>query len=259
MATLGASDTPAQTGQASLRARKRGVPRFLRRAVRRSTVDHALDLLRLHVDTFPRGLYQPVDLPVRAATRADGTLSRWEAIRPVLLELGVGSAVDVGANAGYFAIEIARATGASALAVDHDPAGCRTAALAIRRSGLENVGVMQLELRPDTVGLVPQADATLLLSVWHHLVRHQGLDAAGALLAALWERTGRVLLFDTGEDEMGPDFGLPPMEPSPRAWLEHYLAGTCAGGEVRHLGEHDAFGPDGEPVRRNLFAVVRRG
>ncbi len=35
---------------------------------------------------------------------------------------------------------------------------------------------MELELRPDTIDLLPVTDCTLVLSLWHHLVREQGLD-----------------------------------------------------------------------------------
>jgi hypothetical protein len=66
------------------------------------------------------------------------------------------------------------------------------------------------------------------------------------------------MFFDTGEDEMPPSFGLPEMTPDTRTWLEGYLSSTCAGSEVRHLGTHAAFDADGNPCRRNLFAVVRR-
>jgi hypothetical protein len=93
--------------------------------------------------------------------------------------------------------------------------------------------------------------------LWHHLVCRQGQDAATAVTAALWDKTGRVMFFDTGEDEMPESFGLPEMAPDARSWLEGYLRSTCRGGRVEHLGRHAAFDADGNPCRRNLFAVVR--
>ena len=87
-------------------------------------------------------------------------------------------------------------------AIDFDPACVRTATTAVRRNHLDNVAILKLELRPDTVRLLPTTDCTLLLSVWHHLVRFQGMHVASDLLAEVWDRTGKVLFFDTGEDEM---------------------------------------------------------
>jgi hypothetical protein len=249
--------TPAQASPSTLRTRKLTAPLLVRRILRRDRLDDVLDGLRLRIDTFPRGLYQPVDLPVRTALRATGTASRWGAIREVVAEREIESLVDVGANAGYFTIQFGR-LGITSLAVEAEAGTCRTASLAIRRGGLSGVvGVLQLEIRPDTVHLLPEADAVLCLSLWHHLVAHQGLPAATEVLQALWDRSRKVLFFDTGEVEMGPEFKLPEMQPNPRAWLERYLTATCAGAEVLHLGEHDAFDAEGRPARRNLFALVR--
>lgn len=234
------------------------LPSPLRRLIDRPAIDAAIDLARLRLDLFPHGLYQPVaSLPVTAAAkRADGCRSRWEAMHPLVIEHRVRTAVDVGANAGYFSLELA-ALGVPTTAIECDPAVYRTALLAVRRSELDNVAVMALELRPDTMELVPLADAMVCLSVWHHLVRSYGLDAATAMLRDIWSRTGKVLFFDTGEAEMPASFGLPAMLPDARSWLNGLLRGCCEGGEVRFLGLHDAFDTAGRSCRRNLFAVVR--
>jgi hypothetical protein len=77
------------------------------------------------------------------------------------------------------------------------------------------------------------------------------------MTATIWSRTGKVLFFDTGENEMSPEYGLPAMTPDARSWLTSYLAETCPGSRVDHLGTHKAFDPHGQPVERNLFAVIR--
>jgi hypothetical protein len=229
----------------------------LRRLVRRERLDAVIDRVRFRVDTFPRGLYQPVDsLPGRSARRGAGSESRWEAMLPVIREQHVASAVDVGAAEGYFAIQLGRSR-IPAIAIERDPPAYRTALYAIRRSRVEDVGMLALKLRPENVVSVPASDCTLCLSVWHHFVRAHGLDGATEMLGTIWERTGKVLFFDTGEDEMTPDFGLPEMQPDARSWISAYLAETCAGSRVEQLGTHAAFDPSGRPCERNLFAVIR--
>jgi hypothetical protein len=230
------------------------------RAALRRRVDAVLDELRLRLDHYPHGIYQPVDgLGARAATRGEGSRTRWAAMRPVVEANDVRTAMDVGANAGYFPIELAR-IGIPAVAVDFEPTEVRTMLTAVRRNGVENrVAVMALRIDPDSVELLPAVDAVICLSLWHHLVREHGLDAADGILAALWGRSRKVLIFDTGEREMGPDFRLPAMEPDARTWVADHLAEVCAGGTVEHLGTHAAFGPDGAPVTRNLFAVIPSG
>ncbi|MFJ5731011.1 hypothetical protein [Streptomyces paradoxus] len=128
---------------------------------------------------------------------------------------------------------------------------------AVRRNGLTSVAVMELELRPDTVTLLPATDCTLVLSLWHHLVRAHGLQTATALLQEIWARAGTVMFFDSGEDEMPQEFGLPEMVPTPDAWLGEYLRANCSGGRVEHLGRHRACDATGLPTDRALFAVIR--
>jgi hypothetical protein len=246
--------TQASTRSVRLQQRVR-YPRLMERL--RVAVDDAIDLIRLKLDALPGGIYQPVPgLPVRRAKRAIGTQSRWESMEQVVERLGVRSAMDVGANVGYFPIKLAQ-HGVPAVAVDSDRRNVRTMATAMRRNHLNNVAVMEAELRPDTVELLPATDCTILLSVWHHLVREQGLETATQLLRALWERTGKVMFFDTGGQEMPDSYGLPRMLPDAQAWLTDYLAQTCAGGQVEYLGDHQAFDADGLPTGRSLFAVIR--
>ena len=245
----GAADAPAPNWSRS--------GALLRRLVRREAVDSVVDRLRYRIDTFPFGLYQPVSsLPGGRATRATGSETRWDAIRPVLEDNGVGSAVDIGACEGYFSLMLAEA-GVSTIALEGKPPNYRTTLYAVRRSGLGNIGVLALTLTPENVDLMPSADCVLCLSIWHHFVRAYGLEAATAMLQAIWRKTGVVMFFDTGETEMTPDYRLPAMTPDPRSWLEGYLSQTCAGSRIEHLGRHRAFDPEGASAERNLFAVVR--
>lgn len=223
----------------------------------RRMLDDAIDLLRLRLDVLPDGLYQPVPgLPVRKAKRAVGSESRWAAMEPVIARLGVESAMDVGANAGYFPIQLAR-RGIPTVALDSEPKYVRIATTAVRRNQLDNVAVMTLEVRPGTVCLLPVTDCTLVLSLWHHLVREQGLDTTTHLLQEIWCRTGKVMFFDSGQDEMPESFGLPRMVPTPDAWFGEYLRKHCSGSRVEHLGRHRAFDAAGLPADRALFAVIR--
>ncbi|WP_143074830.1 hypothetical protein [Streptomyces mangrovisoli] len=223
----------------------------------RRVVDDAIDEVRLRLDALPDGIYQPVPgIRVRKAKRSVGTGSRWAAMAPVVERLKVETALDVGANVGYFPIRLAQ-RGIASVALEADPKCVRTAMTAVRRNRLDNVAVTSLEFRPDTLGLLPATDCTLLLSLWHHLVREMGFGTATDLLRGLWSRTGKVMFFDSGEDEMPESFGLPRMVPTADVWLAEYLGKNCADGRVEHLGRHRAFDADGLPTDRALFAVVR--
>ena len=246
-----------QASESGVRRRQRAAPPALRKLLDRQRVDDLLDRLRFRIDRFPHGVYQPVpSLPVRFATRADGCESRWDAMLPVIERLDPERALDIGANVGFFSLSLGR-QGIPTIALDADPRVHRTALLALRRSDVEDVGVLYLKLTPTNVHLLPEADCVVYLSVWHHMVSWYGLDAATEMLQRIWARTGKVMFFDSGEDEMGPEFGLPEMKPDPASWLAGYLASTCDGARVQHLGSHAAFDPQGDPCSRTLFAVLR--
>ena len=132
----------------------------------------------------------------------------------------------MGCNSGWFSYRLASA-GVATIGVESDPPMTRTAIYVARRAQPLPLGILYLHIDANTVEMLPEADCILLLSVWHHMVRDYGLDVADAILRALWRKTRKLLLFDTGESECVEEFHLPPMVPTPEIWLETHL-GKCA-------------------------------
>ena len=232
-----------------------GVPLFARRGLTgRERIDRVLDQVRLKLDSRSFRSYQPLpwDGDKVTSLRMAGCVSRWEAIAPVVRELEPASAIDVGAAIGWFSFKLG-SLGITTLAVEDHPPLYRTILYGIERTKTDNVGLLAMTVNPATVGVLPDADCVLLLSVWHHFVRSRGLDSAELVLSTIWSKTRKVLFFETGESEMPPEYGLPPMEPDARTWIASYLASVCEDGTVRHLGRHDSSAS----YKRNLFAVVR--
>ena len=140
-------------------------------------------------------------------------------MEPVVDELSIDTALDLGANAGFFTFSLV-AKGVATVAVEEDdPTFVRTAMYVASQTEMSAIGVLKLRLDPRTVELLPQVDAVTCLSLWHHFVRGYGFSAATQMLTDIWARTRQVLFFDTGEDEMPASFGLPAMTPSPREWI----------------------------------------
>jgi SAM-dependent methyltransferase len=227
-----------------------------RRIVPRQPIDDAIDWVRYKVDSPDSLAYQPEagsNGDRGAGGRGGGTESRWNAIWPVVQECEAKTAVDIGCNLGWFAINLGL-KGVAAVGVEGHPPAYRSATYLARKSGADNVFVLAMNVSAENVSLVPHADATLCLSVWHHIVRHQGLASADAVLSQLWAGTKNVLVFETGETEMPAAYNLPPMTPNPRRWITNYLEERCPQGAVRHLGFHESA----PTYSRNLFAVVRQ-
>jgi SAM-dependent methyltransferase len=230
-----------------------------------SRVNDAVDRARFRIDTIPRServseilCSDHQDLPWLGVPgrRARGNESRWQAIAPVLRQTETRTALDLGCNVGFFTLYMGFA-GVASIGVENHPTFYRSALYAVRRLELSNVGILVITLGPATVDLLPTCDAVLFLALWHHLVQSHGLEQATSMLRTIWAKTRRVLIFETGQDEMPPSFGLPSMTPDPRSWLTRYLEESCEGSTVTHLGMHSALAPDGTECKRNLFAVLR--
>lgn len=159
---------------------------------------------------------------------------KWRALAPHLPEHLDGKRVlDIGCNAGYFAIEMAR-RGAHVTAIDHDPHYLRQAAWAAAQFDLGKRLVLK---ESDVYGLANSAeryDIVLFLGVFYHL-RHPllGLDIAasksdGLLLFQSLATSEPVEEIDTsdpgylGRDRLRDD-AWPKL-----AFIEHELAGDSS-------------------------------
>ena len=218
----------------------------------RERVDRGLDRARLVIDgTVPA--YQPQDEvgTGKDAARDASSRTRWNAMEPVVRDVGAHTALDIGCNVGWFVTQLSR-MGIPVVGVEGRPATFRSALYARDRAGLDNVGILAMNVTPATVSVLPDADCVLLLSVWHHMVRENGIDEARELLRSIWSHTQKVLFFENGQEDIVKNGGLDQLQPDGTAWLRAELEAVCAGGTVRHLGQHAAIN-----VQRDLFAVTR--
>ena len=226
--------------------------------VSRRQLDAALDRVRFTLDTAPQMDYQPLPwIGKHTARRDDGVHARWATIEAILDDVKPVTAVDIGAQVGFFTFAMA-SRGITTVAVEREPHFYRTLLFARQRMNLTNVGLLAMAVEPDTVDLLPHADVTMYMSVWHHNVRTNGVEVARDMLTRIWDGTRSALFFETGENEMPAYYGLPDMGPDPKAWITDLLTEQCPGGTIEHLGLHAAFAPDETRCMRNLF-VVRRG
>lgn len=224
----------------------------------RRPIDTALDRLRYRFDTFPKLAYQPLPQVGRPRAKRDGgAYSRWAQIESVVDELKPATCLDIGSQVGFFAFSLAE-RGVPTVAVEMEPKYYRTLLHVAKRLDRDDLGVLVMKFTPGNGALLPSADAVVFLSVWHHLVRWYGMEDARAMLRTVWAKTGMVMFFETGENEMPAHYGLPDMGPDASAWVTNLLEAECPQGTVRVLGRHRAFDPEDNPCERNLFAVVRQ-
>lgn len=227
----------------------------------RTSLQRVIDEFQFWFDLFPRGDYQPLPwLGLHKARRGTGTKMRWNAIWDSLQKDTISSGMDIGCNMGFFCFSLAE-RGIPMLGIDLDPRYIRIASYAAKRTAMPKVAFSLMAVELQTMLLLPRTDLVLLLSVWHHWVKIYGFETASQMLAALWEKCEKVMFFETGEAEMGDDFGLSMMGESPRTWLQTYLEQTCSNSVVACVGQFKAFAPNGNEERniayRSLFKVTR--
>ena len=225
----------------------------------RGLTEEAWDRLRLQIDLHSDPVYQPLSWLGRTrpkATRAEGVESRWEAMLPLIEQSGAKTAVDIGCNIGWYALELA-SRGIVTIGIENHPPYYRTAIYAARKSAAAGLGVLVFEVTPTTAALVPSVDCTVFLAIWHHLVQAHGLDRASSVLATVWGKTEKLLFFESGEDGFPPSFSLPAFEPDAKTWLTEYLSRVCEDATVTHLGLHQGGRDETGILYRNLFALTR--
>ena len=107
---------------------------------------------------------------------------------------------------------------------------------------------------------MPQTDATILFSLWHHWVFHYGLETATQMLKIVWSRTNHVLLFESGEEETQEEFNLP-FDKKASDWLVEYLLSNLSNSKVEELGEFSVGNYKHYKIRdhkRTVFAVTKK-
>jgi tRNA (mo5U34)-methyltransferase len=130
--------------------------------------------------------FQNVHLPDGSQTAPDHPLGdfpacKWERLAPHLPEdLSGRSVLDIGCNAGYYSIELAR-RGARVVAMDHDPHYLVQAQWVARQFGLDRLITFRLGDVYSLADQVEHFDVVLFLGVFYHL-RYPllGLDLAAA-------------------------------------------------------------------------------
>jgi len=224
-------------------------------------LQRGIDRLQFLYDVFYGLQYQPLPwIGIGRAQRGQGTEERWIAIDKHLGNYSISSAMDIGCNVGYFCFSLA-AKGIPTLGVEMNDRYFRIAKYTNQKIKTSKIALCNMTVNIDTVRLLPNVDAILLLSVWHHWVRYYGFQIATKMLSCVWAKCNKIMFFETGESEMPSEFSLPNMGSTPETWLKEYLASVCSNSKVTNLGQFKAFSPGGSEtrnvVKRNLLAIIR--
>ncbi len=202
------------------------------------------------------GTYQPVTLAGSVLAAGDrGCVERWLMMERVLSGADAGSVLDLGCAEGYFTRRAAAAVNGIALGIDGDIRRVTVAQSIASYEGISGVGFLHAQIAPEFVAKLPMFDVVIFLSVLHHVMSADGVDAARRLMQILRTRTIKRLIFDMGQsNETQFDWAktLPPMEPDPVVWIADFLI-QCGFSSIEVLGQSEGYQ---RLHRRALFAAT---
>ena len=149
--------------------------------------------------------------------------------------------LDIGCNEGYFTFKMAE-KGAYCLGVDAGRNEIMIADALAKIHKVNNISFVNLSVDSKIARLFPTFDVVIFMSVFHHLVRHNGLDDAKATLTSLSSICGKYMFFETGQpNEVGVSWAesLEFMLPDIQSWCTELLL-EAGFREVKVVGEHPA-------------------
>jgi SAM-dependent methyltransferase len=153
-----------------------------------------------HLRRIGKKPYEPIEI---AGRRYDGlrqSEDRWEAIASVLSSYGARSLLDIGCAEGWFIRRAAKDLNCFAIGVE---ASDRLLLGEISRlhDGLERTAILKATLTAKDILELPRCDVVMCLSVVHHVIRWQGMEAALDFVRALRTRALKALIFEMGTSE----------------------------------------------------------
>jgi hypothetical protein len=208
----------------------------------------------------PKGEYQPFpfDKKLRYIRRYESTVERWGEMKPIIGNENVKSLKDIGSCMGFFCHKAAEVD-IQSFGFDRNLSFISISNLISKKMKLTKPpSFSRIEIKPDTICYLPRTDATLLLSVWHHWYFEFGEVMADKMLLEVWEKTQKVLIFESGEEEIWAEFEFPDINTSAKDWLLNKLE-SLPGGKVQTLGTSSAAAYEHyeKTIDRTLFIVSR--
>jgi len=183
------------------------------------------------------------------------TKARFDLIDKVLPQERL-SCIDIGCNEGYFVFKVAE-RGGFCLGLDQDRNAIMVAQARAQIHKIDNVTFSNYQLDVEKCKALPKVDVIVFLSVFHHVLRHNGIEYAMDFLRAISSINTRFMIFETGQpdeenvswtkdlDVMGDDF---------EQWIIEALK-SVGYSKVTVLGETDSIRSD---TARLLFFAEKQ-
>lgn len=136
-----------------------------------------------------------------------------------------GSYLDVGSQLGYFVFRMSE-KGFFSMGIESEKYACSYSNSLKVINENENVAFINKSINNDNIKDIPSFDVVSILNVFHHLVYFLGFDNADIVMRELYNKTNKILFFETGEfEEKGQYWSdcLSFMGDDSSVWIHSYL------------------------------------
>lgn len=103
--------------------------------------------------------------------------------------------IDIGSNNGFFSISLAL-KGYYVTGYEPDIKLLKISEFVAHKVNVKNIALSNLGIDPDNVNIIPNADVSLVLSVFHWWVQIHGYEVAMTILKIIWKKTKRAMFFE---------------------------------------------------------------
>lgn len=166
-----------------------------------------------------------------------------------------GSYLDVGSQLGYFVFKMSE-KGFFSMGIESERyAYSYSNSLKVINEN-ENVVFMNKSIDNDNIKDIPSFDVVSIMNVFHHLVYFLGFDNADIVMRELYNKTNKILFFETGEYEEKGEYWsdcLSFMGEDSSVWIHSYLL-KIGFSDVKKIGESSTHL---NPHKRTLYLCCK--
>ncbi|MGM0739552.1 MAG: hypothetical protein ACQETM_10390 [Bacteroidota bacterium] len=230
------------------------INKSLRKTYYNSIVPYRMKRLFRAIQFGRNGFYHPVTVKGTLYAGKRNTDDRWTVIRDVLKEFEPDSVLDVGCAEGWILRSVNEEFDCFTLGIDGLSDRVLTGEIARLMDDIPFYSIMKKKLAPEDIRKLPKFDVIICLSLVHHIIKINGVDAGRDFVSALRERTNKAMVFEMGSSDeklMKWHQDMPEMEHGQTRFMTTFLE-SCGLRNVRKVGE-------GASTKRDSYRVILVG
>lgn len=196
------------------------------------------------------GNYEPLQIAGRVIESKRDWKQRWNMIRRELESYQASSVMDIGCAEGWFLRRAAEDLGCFALGVEMDNTRIIPSEVARLHDGVERCAILKAQVSSHDLVKLPHCDVVLCLSVVHHIMYSEGVEAASEFVAALSTRANKAIIFEMGTSEEADAWWgdrMPAMPEGQHQFIRSFLESSGLI-NIRQLGNTLSIGKDAERI-----------